>query len=82
MKLVDLDGMNIMPDMQSSSAIELGLDLESVEEVPEEHVTEMVRRAPVASHDWEDSPATASWGPLMQEVCVFYRFVPTSITNT
>ncbi|KAJ4323389.1 hypothetical protein N0V94_001861 [Neodidymelliopsis sp. IMI 364377] len=67
-KLVDIDGMNIMFDVRISSASDLDIDLEPVEEIPTQHTKEIqVRRPPVEISDWEDNPATASWGPLMQE---------------
>ena len=73
MKLVDLDGMNIVTDIHSSSALELSLDLEPAEEIPAEQVKEIVQRSQVDPQDWEDNSVTASWGPLMQEVpnCAF-----------
>ncbi|KAF9698912.1 hypothetical protein EKO04_002756 [Ascochyta lentis] len=65
-KLVDLDGMNIMTNVHISPAPDLSLDLEPVEDVPADTVTE-IRRSQIDVQDWEDNAATASWGPLMQE---------------
>ncbi|KAJ4337544.1 hypothetical protein N0V95_008306 [Ascochyta clinopodiicola] len=64
--LVDLDGMNIMTSVHTSPALDLNLDLEPVEDIPTDNVTE-IRRSQVDMQDWEDNAATASWGPLMQE---------------
>ncbi|KAL1649772.1 hypothetical protein SLS61_006149 [Didymella pomorum] len=45
----------------------MDLDLEPVEEIPVETITEIQRNRQVDVQDWENNPATASWGPLMQE---------------
>lgn len=60
--------MNILTEVHASSALGLNLDLDPVEEVPTEAI-EKVRRNQLDVQDWENNPATASWGPLMQEVC-------------
>ncbi|KAF2626000.1 hypothetical protein BU25DRAFT_396170 [Macroventuria anomochaeta] len=65
-RLVDLDGMNIIADVHTSHTLNLDLELEPVEEIPTETIAQ-VRRSQVDVQDWENNPATASWGPLMQE---------------
>jgi hypothetical protein len=70
--------MNIIGDIHTSPALELDLDLEPVEEIPHEPVKE-IQRSQVDVQDWENNPATASWGPLMQEVCDIWRSPAVSI---
>jgi len=59
--------MNLMTDVP---VLDLDLDPEPIEEVtPIEAMMMEVRRSPINMHDWENHAVTASWGPLMQEVC-------------
>lgn len=69
--LVDIDGMNIVTDVNASSALDMDLELEPVEEIPNEPSKELPRTE-VDVRDWENNYATASWGPLMQEVCALW----------
>jgi hypothetical protein len=78
-RLVDLDGMNIIADIRTSPTMNVDLDLEPVEEIPAETITEIQRNRQVDVHDWENNPATASWGPLMQEVCALWSVPAVSI---
>lgn len=66
---MDLDGMNIISNILTSPGLSIGLDLEAVEEVPHtESITE-IQRTNDDEQEWANNPATASWGPLMEEVC-------------
>ncbi|KAF1934302.1 uncharacterized protein M421DRAFT_88290 [Didymella exigua CBS 183.55] len=65
-KLVDLDGMSIT-GVHTSSARNLDIDLEPVEEISTETITEMQRDRQVDIKDWENNPVAAYWGPLMLE---------------
>lgn len=78
-RLVDLDGMNIVTDVRTSPSLTLDLNLEPVEEIPTETITEIQRNRQVDVQDWENNPATASWGPLMQEVCALWSVPAVSI---
>lgn len=62
--MVDLDGMSIL-----TAATKPDVDMEPLAEIPAETITEIQRDRQVDIHDWENNSATASWGPLMQEVC-------------
>lgn len=67
-RLVDLDGMNIMADISTPPTLDLDLDPEPIEEIPPTETAIEVRRNQIDIQDWENNSATASWGPLMQEV--------------
>lgn len=60
---LDLDGMNIMGDIETPSAqdpnFSMHMELEPVAESPEEEVEQL---------PWGNDPATSSWAPLMAEV--------------
>lgn len=59
--------------MTDVSAFDLDLNPEPIEEVtPVEATMIEVRKSPVDMHDWENNVITASWGPLMQEVCALF----------
>ncbi|KAJ8106695.1 hypothetical protein OPT61_g9369 [Boeremia exigua] len=68
-RLLDLDGMNMMVNVHSSSTLGMDLDTEPVEEIRPSETVMVMRRSQVDPQDWENNAATASWGPLMQEVC-------------
>jgi hypothetical protein len=71
--------MNIITDVRTSPTMNLNLDPEPVEEIPTEPITEFQRNRQVDVHDWENNPATAHWGPLMQEVCGLWSIPAVSI---
>jgi hypothetical protein len=68
--MLDLDGMTVMSDVDAptvpGSGLAISLDLEPMEEMLEENAEKTQIDVP----EWGDSPATASWGPLMAEVCI------------
>jgi hypothetical protein len=68
-KRVDLDGMNIISNILTSPGLNMGLNLETVEEVPHTESIIEIERTPDDEQEWANNPATASWGPLMEEVC-------------
>lgn len=65
--------MHACPNLQTD------LDLEPVEEVPTTEIITEIRRTDEDIQDWENNPATASWGPLMQEVCALWSVPAVSI---
>lgn len=67
MRLVDLDGMNIISEVPTSPTLGLDVDAEPIEEDRSAEPIIEVRRSQVDVQDWENNSATASWGPLMQE---------------
>lgn len=79
--------MNIIGEIRTSPTLNLDLDLEPVEEIPAETITEIPaetitkiqRNRQVDVQDWENDPETASWGPLMQEVCALWSVPAVSI---
>ena len=71
--------MNIMTDVHTSPTLNTNLDLEPVEEAPSTEAITEIRRNEVDVQDWENNPATASWGPLMQEVCALWSIPTVSI---
>lgn len=78
-RLVDLDGMNIISDIHTSPTLELSLDLSPVEDITHTETVAKTRRSQDDLQDWENNPATASWGPLMQEVCALWSVPAVSI---
>lgn len=58
---LDLDGMTIMTGSEMPSAPEpnMGMELDSVAEIPEDETDEL---------PWGNDPATATWAPMMAEI--------------
>ncbi len=70
--------MNLMTaDALTPPTLDLDLDTEPIEEVLPTDAMIEVRKTPVDIHDWENNSATASWGPLMQEVCALLSVLVT-----
>lgn len=68
MRHLDLDGMTVMVETEDPDPdVGMVLDLDPVTESPEE-VKQVEEDLP-----WGNAPATASWGPLMEEVIVTLR---------